>query len=66
MTSHKTSETRDLLNKYVSTKIIYIFGSKNELLDGETINKWLSVDENLDVVIDEKAVNEYVRSLGKI
>ena len=54
LTSHKTSETRDLLNKYVSTKIIYIFGSKNELLDGETINKWLSVDENLDVVIDEK------------
>lgn len=65
LTSHKTSETRDLLNKYVSTKIIYIFGSKNELLDGERINKWLSVDENLDVVIDEKAVNEYVRSLAK-
>ncbi|MFZ5353992.1 MAG: peptidoglycan binding domain-containing protein [Bacillota bacterium] len=63
--SDKTLETRKLLDKYVSTKISYIFGDQKEVLDGDIINKWLSVDENLDVVIDEKAVREYIRGLGK-
>ena len=56
LSSDKTSETKNLLNKYVSTKITYIFGSENEILDGNIINQWLSVDENLEVVINEKAV----------
>lgn len=65
LSSDKTSKTKNLLNKYVSTKITYILGSKNELLDGNIINKWLSVDENLEAVINEKAVKEYVQGLSK-
>ena len=63
--SAKTPQTKKLLNKYVSTKITYQFGSKTVLIDGNTINKWLSVDENLDVVIDEAAVTAYVKGLSK-
>ncbi|NFN85950.1 hypothetical protein FDF31_03880 [Clostridium sporogenes] len=63
--SNKISKTNNLLNKYVSTKITYIFGSKNEILDGNIINEWLNVDENLEVVINEKAVLGYVEALGK-
>lgn len=65
LSSDKTFKTKNLLNKYVSTKIKYIFGSENELLDGNIINAWLSVDENLEVVISEKAVKEYVQVLSK-
>ncbi|MDS1003308.1 peptidoglycan binding domain-containing protein [Clostridium sporogenes] len=63
--SNKISKTKNLLNKYISTKIIYTFGSKNEILDGNIINEWLNVDENLEIVINEKAVLGFVESLGK-
>lgn len=64
LTSNKTPEAKNLLNKYASTKITYIFGSEKVALDGNTISKWLSVNENLDVVISEIAVMRYVRELG--
>jgi hypothetical protein len=65
LNSDKTPETKDLLNRCVKAKITYIFGSENEILDGDTISEWLSVDENLEVVISETAVMDYVRGLGK-
>lgn len=65
LSSDKALETRNLLNKYVSTKITYIFGNENEILDGDMINQWLRVDEDLEVVINEKAVLEYVQRLSK-
>ncbi|AOY77868.1 L,D-transpeptidase family protein [Clostridium formicaceticum] len=65
LSSGKTFKIRNLLNKYVSTKITYIIGSENEILDGDIINQWLSVDEDLEVVINEKGVLEYVRRLSK-
>lgn len=63
--SDKTIETRDLLNKYVSTKITYLFAEKKEELNGDIINNWLKVDEDLNVVIDEKALEEYISKLSK-
>ncbi|MBE6053242.1 MAG: hypothetical protein E7212_04885 [Clostridium sartagoforme] len=62
--SDKTIETEELLNKYISTKITYLFGDNKEVLDANIINNWLSVDENLDVVIDEKALTEYISALS--
>lgn len=65
LNSDKTFETKNLLNKYVSSRITYIFENQNEILDGNAINEWLTVDENLDVKISEMAVMKYVRSLIK-
>lgn len=65
LSSAKTTETQNLLNKYVSTKITYLFGNENEILDGDTINQWLNIDDKLDIKINEKAVNEYVKGLSK-
>lgn len=62
---NKTMETKNLLNKYVGTKINYRFGNENEILDGDIINRWLIVDENLEVVINKKAVNSYINELSK-
>jgi hypothetical protein len=64
LSSSKIPRTINLLNKYVSTRIIYIFENEIEILDGNTINEWLSVDENLDVVISEIAVKKYIRGLS--
>ncbi|HYF82217.1 MAG TPA: peptidoglycan binding domain-containing protein [Clostridia bacterium] len=65
LSSDKTLVTKNLLNKYVSTKITYILRSEKEILDQNTINQWLSVDEDLEVVTDEKAVKHYVQELSK-
>jgi len=63
--SNKTMETKNLLNKYVGAKINYTFGNKNEILDGNIINQWLSVDDNLEVMINKKAVYSYLNELSK-
>lgn len=63
--SDKAIETRDLLNKYVSTKITYLFGENKEELNGDIINNWIQIDEDLNVGIDEKALKEYISKLSK-
>lgn len=63
--SEKTHKTKELLNKYISTKITYLFGSETEILDGNIINQWLRVDDNLDIVINKSGVNKYVKRLSK-
>lgn len=65
LNSDKTFETKSTLNKYVKSKIVYMFGSESEILDGNLINEWLSIDENLEVVINERSVKEYVKGLSK-
>lgn len=63
--SDKTQKTKNLLNKYVSTKIIYEFGTQNEQLNGGTINKWLDVNENLEVAINKTAIMSYIKELSR-
>ncbi|CRZ33410.1 putative peptidoglycan binding protein [Herbinix hemicellulosilytica] len=63
--SKKTIKTKNLLDKYVSAKITYRFGKDTETLDAASIHKWLKVDENLDVIINNNDVAAYVRELSK-
>jgi hypothetical protein len=65
LSSDKALETKNLLNDYVKTKITYKFGSEKEILDGNIISHWLSVDENLEAVISEIDVMKYVKELSK-
>lgn len=60
----KTLMTRDILNKYVSAKIKYKFENRYELVDGNVISRWLIIDDNLDVKINEKAINDYIKWLA--
>jgi len=62
--SQEVIKAKDMLNKYVSSKITYNFGNNTEILDGSTINKWLTVDNNFNVVLDESKVKEYVKSFA--
>lgn len=54
----------DTLNAYVGMTITYEFGDETEVLDGEIISTWLSQDK-WKAVVDEEAVLDYVKSLGK-
>jgi hypothetical protein len=62
--SPKVVSTRDMLNKYVSSKITYTFGDDKEILDGSTINKWFTVDENSKITFNEKQVEIYIDVLA--
>lgn len=55
----------DTLNTYVATEIHYEFGSQDEILDREMISTWLSVDNNMEVVVDRDAVLSYVKKLAR-
>lgn len=63
--SQKIKETGDKLNKIVKSKIMYRFGSKNEIIDKELICKWLRVNRDLDIIIDEEEVHTYIKGLAK-
>ncbi|MFL0197498.1 L,D-transpeptidase/peptidoglycan binding protein [Clostridium sp. WILCCON 0269] len=62
--SEKVIKARDMLNKYVSSKITYTFGNDKEILDGSAINKWVTVDSNFNVSLDKRKVKEYIVSLA--
>ncbi|MFL0245468.1 L,D-transpeptidase family protein [Candidatus Clostridium stratigraminis] len=61
--SEKVIETKNILNKYAASKITYNIGDKNEIVDGTIINKWLSVDENFTVSLDEVKAKSYLTGL---
>ena len=56
--------TRDKLNKYVSSKVTYTFGEDKEILDGSTINKWFTVDDNNEISFNEKQVEIYMDTIA--
>jgi lipoprotein-anchoring transpeptidase ErfK/SrfK len=62
--SPRIVDTKNILNKYASTKITYVLGDKKEILDGATISKWLSVTVKLEVMLDEKEAKNYIDKLS--
>lgn len=55
----------ETLNQYVGVTVVYNVGDEKERLDGEIIHKWLLLEENGSVKIDEEAIAEYVKELAK-
>ncbi len=52
------------LNRYVGTSVTYRFGEFEEVLDGDTIHQWLTID-GITVTLDESKVPEYVKSIAR-
>ncbi len=52
-------------NQYVHTTVTYRFGSKSEVLDGETIHTWLVSDGQGGVSFDQSKISEYVAWLAE-
>lgn len=53
-----------LMNKCLDTRITYSLDSKKVVLDASQIKKWLSVDENMNVVLSEDGVEEFAKLLA--
>ena len=62
--SKEVSAARDALNKCLEAKITYSLDSIVVKLDSSMFLEWLSVDEEMNVVVSEDKVKEFVNSLG--
>lgn len=62
--SKEIVETKNTLNKYVSSTITYSVDGKTEILNGSTIHNWLSIDESFGIVFDEDKIGDYVDILA--
>ena len=65
MKSPKAYKTLRYLNKCASTHVTYLFGSKREVVDGNVIQYWIAVDENLDIILDKDKVRACVKAMSK-
>lgn len=63
--SPEVAQTKDKLDKYVKTNVTYTIGYNKVNLDGSTINKWLEVNSDLNAIINETKVRNYVTNLAK-
>jgi hypothetical protein len=58
-------EAVEKMNKIASSNIIYEFGEEKEVVDGNLISDWLSVDDNFKVSLDTQGVKTFVDYIGK-
>ena len=63
--SKEVKEAKEIMDKYVSSKIAYTFSECIETVDGSIINKWIYVDENMKPYIKEDNVKEYLKLLSE-
>lgn len=62
--SKEVLNTKILLNKYIASKITYTFTGGKEVLDGSTINNWITVNENLAISFDETKMKNYLAKVN--
>lgn len=62
--SKEVINAKNLLDKYVSSTIVYNYEGLTQILDGYQIKDWLRVDENFQVIVDESKVRYYVDNLA--
>ncbi len=60
------TDVLDTLNKYVNVKITLTFNDEidNIVIDSSKINKWLSVNENFEIVFDAEAIEDFVGNIS--
>ena len=62
--SKEVKEAKSILDKYCSSKITYDINGKEEVLDGSTINTWISVDDEFKVNLNKDSIVNYVDKLA--
>lgn len=62
--NEELQEQAQRLNHYQDMSIIYEFGDKQEVLDGDTISQWVTLGENGTAQVDREAVAAYVKDLA--
>ncbi len=62
--NEELQEQTQRLNHYQDMSIIYEFGDKQEVLDGDTISQWVTLGEDGTAQVDREAVAAYVKDLA--
>lgn len=52
------------LNQYANVRVTYQFGDKKEILNGDTISKWIGVGDDGEVYVSSSEVISYVKNLA--
>lgn len=52
------------LNRYLDTTITYDIADNTEILDRNTVIKWLNLNKDYSISIDQKKLTDYVQSLA--
>lgn len=62
--NEELQEQAQRLNHYQDMSVIYEFGDKQEVLDGDTISQWVTLGEDGTAQVDREAVAAYVKDLA--
>lgn len=62
--SKEVKEAVDTMNNYLKAEVTYDFSPHTEVVDASRISDWLSVDEDMQVTLNEAAVGDYVMELA--
>ena len=57
-------DIKKLVDTYMSSVITLDFGEKKEIIDKELISKWISFDQNGNIVFNQDGINEYLNDLA--
>ena len=55
---------KEVMENYCKTVITYQFGEVEEIADSATIGSWIQVDDNMNVVVSDEKVLEYLNELS--
>ena len=61
---NKVNSAKDELDKYSKSKINYSAGDSSFVLDGNTIQKLLTVNDEMEVTFDQSKVSEFIKILA--
>lgn len=61
--SKEVIDACNLLNQYIQTEVTYLIPEKT-IIDKTIISSWLSVDDNMQVKINDDAIKEWLRNYG--
>lgn len=64
-TDEKLTTLTKNLNHFVNVTITYRFGANEEVVNGDLINNWITVQDDLSIKLDTTKVEEYVATLRK-
>lgn len=57
-------QAKEVLNQYMSTNIIYKKDEHEEILNGEIINSWINISDEIKVSLNKDKLNEYINKLA--
>lgn len=62
--SEEVVEAAATMNLSLDTKIVYKFDGKTVELDSEVIREWITVDEDMNIVVSEEGLSEFTKTLA--